>query len=204
MASLAAFWQQWCLRIASVPGYRPGVTLQRVLQELRSAWPLQRPAGERSVAVRASEDSTAWTATECVQQHFMLHVVTVELCLLLPASGDGAEDAGSQIRLHHSGWRRGNGLAYQLRGTRSAATRALAERFCADPALRRALQGLDFSRCSLTRSEAAWQLRIEPFGGSEVVNRFPAFRRYVRLGPAQVAALKQIQLALEACPAFSI
>jgi hypothetical protein len=199
MANLAAFWQQWRLRSAPVSGYRPGLTLQRVLQELRPAWPLHSPAGDRTVAVRAREDGPAWTVAERVQPHFLLHVVTVELSLPLPASSADTAATGSQIRLHHSGWRRGAGLAYQLRGPQSAATRALAERLCADPALRQALQGLDFSHCSLSRGDAHWLLRIEPFGGSEVVSRFPSFRRYVRLGPAQVAALQQAQQALHGC-----
>jgi len=198
MANLAAFWQQWRLRTASVPGYRRGVTLQRVQRELRSAWPLHSPVGEHAVAVRASTDGPAWIVTERVQQHFMLHVVTVELHLPLTAN-IGIGDVGSQIRLHHSGWRRGSGLAYQLRGPRSDASRALAEHLCADPALRQALQGLDFSRCELVCSDSGWLLRIEPFGGSEVVSRFPSFRRYVRLGPAQVLALQQVQQALHEC-----
>lgn len=200
MASLAAFWQYWRARSTPVPGYRAGLTLHKVLQELRPAWPMQQLGTDGTVKLQAAEGAPAWTLAERVQRHFMMHVVTVELRMQLLSTQVQAhpESAGSSIRLHHRGWRRRTGLAYQLRGPQAASTQTLAERLCADPALCQALQGLDFSRCSLGHNGTAWQLCIEPFGGSEVVSRFPSFRRYVRLGPAQVAALQQAQQALSA------
>ncbi|USB87676.1 DUF3156 family protein, partial [Burkholderia cenocepacia] len=42
-----------------------------------------------------------------------------------------------------------------------------------------------------------WTIAIVPFGGSEIVNRMPSFRRYVRLIDEQAAALSAACLAFE-------
>lgn len=65
----------------------------------------------------------------------------------------------------------------------------LIERIQHDAALNAALLPLDFKRCMLTRNEAGWQVEIEHFGASEVVNRLPSMRRYIRLTPEQRQAL---------------
>ncbi|WP_259767086.1 DUF3156 family protein, partial [Pseudomonas protegens] len=48
---------------------------------------------------------------------------------------------------------------------------------------------LDFKHLELWRDEQGWQVRLEHFGASEVVNRLPGFRRYIRLSAQQRAAL---------------
>lgn len=195
MESLAKFWQHWRLRSARTPGYRPGVTMQRVLRELQSAWPVQRAAPDGSLLLQTAAGSPGWRVAERVQAHFLMHVATVELSLRIPASPAPAI-AASCIQLHHRGWRRSAALAFRLRGPQHAPVLAMAERLCGDQALGQALQGLDFSRCVVYREPDAWRCVIEPFGGSEVVSRFPSFRRYVRLGNAQVLALQQAMQAL--------
>ena len=44
---------------------------------------------------------------------------------------------------------------------------------------------LDFKRLRLERGEGRWTVTLEHMGGSEVVNRMPAFRRYIRISPQQ-------------------
>ncbi|WP_324729552.1 DUF3156 family protein, partial [Pseudomonas chlororaphis] len=48
---------------------------------------------------------------------------------------------------------------------------------------------LDFKRLQLQRDEQGWLVRLEHFGASEVVNRLPGFRRYIRLSAEQRGAL---------------
>ena len=66
-----------------------------------------------------------------------------------------------------------------------------------DEALRAALMPLDFKRLRIERDGDHWQVRLEHMGASEVVNRMPAFRRYIRLDDAQQAHL------LNALPALA-
>ncbi|MBN3819878.1 DUF3156 family protein, partial [Paraburkholderia sp. Se-20369] len=66
----------------------------------------------------------------------------------------------------------------------------------AEPALAAALRPLHLADCTIDADDGRWTLAIVPFGGSEVVNRMPSFRRYVRLTDEQAAALSA------ACAAF--
>ena len=54
-----------------------------------------------------------------------------------------------------------------------------------DATLYQALMPLDFKRLRLARAEGQWTVVLEHMGGSEVVNRMPAFRRYIRLDSQQ-------------------
>lgn len=44
---------------------------------------------------------------------------------------------------------------------------------------------LDFKRLRIELQNQQWCVRLEHMGGSEVVNRMPAFRRYIAISPAQ-------------------
>ena len=66
-----------------------------------------------------------------------------------------------------------------------------------DPGLHQALMGLDFKRLHLDLSGQQWHVRIEHMGGSEVVNRMPAFRRYIPLSGAQRAGLLTVLAGLQ-------
>ena len=57
----------------------------------------------------------------------------------------------------------------------------------AEPSLADALR-LHLTDCTFDARDGRWTLAIVPFGGSEVVNRMPSFRRYVRLTGEQAAA----------------
>ena len=59
------------------------------------------------------------------------------------------------------------------------------------------LRPLHLTDCTFDARDGRWTLAIVPFGGSEVVNRMPSFRRYVRLTGEQAAALSAACLAFE-------
>lgn len=69
------------------------------------------------------------------------------------------------------------------------------------PGPQQALMPLDFKRLHLDLAGGCWTLTLEHMGGSEVVNRMPAFRRYISLNPAQrdllLAALKGLARLVE-------
>ena len=44
---------------------------------------------------------------------------------------------------------------------------------------------LDFKRLRIDLQGGQWCVRLEHMGGSEVVNRLPAFRRYIALSAVQ-------------------
>ncbi|ERI25967.1 PF11354 domain protein, partial [Burkholderia cenocepacia BC7] len=72
----------------------------------------------------------------------------------------------------------------------------------AEPSLADALRPLHLTDCVIdahggVARDGRWTLAIVPFGGSEIVNRMPSFRRYVRLIDEQAAALSAACLAFE-------
>lgn len=66
-----------------------------------------------------------------------------------------------------------------------------------DQALHHALMVLDFKRLRIELDGLLWQVRLEHMGGSEVVNRMPAFRRYIALSGAQRGALFDVLTGLK-------
>jgi len=120
----------------------------------------------------------------------------------MPVADSEAGDA--RIRLTHRGaWRR-NGLNWKiLRGER-ALLQPLLARLDADDILYTALMALDFHIFELIQDENGWRVETEPYGASEVVVRFPAMRRYIRLTREQarylVNALARLQGKLRPRP----
>jgi hypothetical protein len=66
-----------------------------------------------------------------------------------------------------------------------------------DPALYQALMPLDFKRLRIDLQDHQWCVRLEHMGGSEVVNRMPAFRRYIALSREQRIALWAVLSGLQ-------
>lgn len=180
LLSWGGWRRDWGARPA--PGYRPGATALRVARELNAA-----PPDTSSVQAGA-------LLRERVERHFLMHIVTVELVMRVPS----VQPAHGVIRLRHAGTFRRGALVHSLGGAHDAHCAALARRVCEDSAVRAALVALDQRRCEIVGTGDAWELRIEPYGGCDVVNRLPAFRRHVRLGPVQAQALRQAAGALEA------
>lgn len=83
----------------------------------------------------------------------------------------GADDMHEQVR-------RGSGLE-PLREALQGGDRALLEQ----------LMPLDFRSLRLCRDDRGWTVSLEHLGACEVVNRFPAYRRYIPLVAEQRLAL---------------
>lgn len=160
-------------------GYRPGLTLGHLVRNLG---PLQVQWLEPSITVIGSPD-LAWQAEvrECVEAHLLMHVVTCEFRLSVPAPKEGEV----RLELRHTGALRRTGIACVYRSGDKSAFAQVRDLVARDAALLADLMPLDFKRLSLQRRNGQWQVAMEHMGGSEVVNRMPAFRRYIRLSPQQ-------------------
>nr|WP_249178378.1 DUF3156 family protein [Burkholderia cenocepacia] len=134
---------------------------------------------------------------ERVERQFLMHTVSVKVTVA--ANGPAAQGSA---RVRQTGWLRRTGIAAALApGCDPAFIDTLAA-LLADPALADALRPLHLTDCVIDAHDGdardgRWTLAIVPFGGSEVVNRMPSFRRYVRLIDEQAAALSAACLAFE-------
>ncbi|NVZ71901.1 DUF3156 family protein [Pseudomonas costantinii] len=158
-------------------GYRPGVTLEHLRRNLGLA------GFERLSATRAQVrvDGLVLEIAERTESQLLMHLVMTEFVLHVPAL---TESTGS-FEVHHGGAIRRNGIRVRRRSGNSALAGELQARMLADDALFQALMPLDFKRLRIELLGRQWCVRLEHMGGSEVVNRMPAFRRYIALSPAQ-------------------
>jgi len=164
-------------------GYVPGATLARVAHDLTGlrAQPL---SPERW---HFDQPGASWhfDVIERVQPQFLMHVVSSRF--IMPVAN--SEAGYARIRLTHSGaWRR-TGLNWRIKCGERAHLQALLARLDADETLYSALMALDFHVFELLQDERGWRVETEPYGASEVVVRFPAMRRYIRLTYEQAQAL---------------
>ncbi|WP_261321521.1 DUF3156 family protein, partial [Burkholderia cepacia] len=124
------------------------------------------------------------------------------LCLCHPARVTGAPPARAppgpaRARVTQTGWLRRTGIdAIAEPGCDPGFVDTVAA-LVAEPSLADALRPLHLTDCAIDARDGRWTLAIVPFGGSEVVNRMPSFRRYVRLTGEQAAALSAACLAFE-------
>jgi hypothetical protein len=56
---------------------------------------------------------------------------------------------------------------------------------------------LDFKTLQIDLDGPQWQVRLEHMGGSEVVNRMPAFRRYIALSGEQRQELLNVLVGFQ-------
>ncbi|GLZ85593.1 hypothetical protein Pres01_16440 [Metapseudomonas resinovorans] len=177
--SLSEYWRR------PPPGYRPGATLLKVMQDLQC---LRAEALEGAVMRFSSDDGgLVFEVREVVQAQFLMHLVLTEFVLQVPSTGAGQV----RIELSHCGAVRRQGIACKVRVGDSQALSGLLARLRGDPALLAALMPLDFKRLLIEREGRQWTVRLEHIGASEVVNRMPGFRRYIRLVPEQRQCLLQ-------------
>ncbi|MDZ5602858.1 DUF3156 family protein [Pseudomonas sp. RP23018S] len=164
-------------------GYRPGVTLGHLLRNLG---PLQVHGLEASAAV-VHDPVRGWHCElrECVQAHLLMHLVSCELKMTVPA----LQACDMRLDLRHTGALRRTGVTAVYRGGDKARFAQVRDRLMGHAALLAALMPLDFKRLTLACRDGQWQLVLEHMGGSEVVNRMPAFRRYIQVSPPQRAHL---------------
>ncbi|VVO27735.1 hypothetical protein PS706_04776 [Pseudomonas fluorescens] len=163
-------------------GYRPGVTLAH----------LRRNLGLATLDV----EGVAFEIVERTESQLLMHLVLTEFVLQVPAATGGT----ASFEVHHGGAIRRTGLRVRCRSGDQALGRELRVRLLADTALFQALMPLDFKRLRIQLQDQHWCVRLEHMGGSEVVNRLPAFRRYIALSPVQrthlLASLTGLQRVL--------
>ncbi len=163
-------------------GYRPGATLALVRRNLGG---LVFEALEPGLGRFTLDDGLQVEARERTQSELLMHLVLTEFSLQVPSCGQGV----AKLELRHTGAIRRQGLACTRRAGEAAELAGVIAALEGDPALRVALMPLDFKRLRIEREEGHWRVLLEHMGASEVVNRMPAFRRYIRLDDAQQAHL---------------
>jgi len=166
-------------------GYRPGATLAH----------LQRNMGLAQFTVTGPSSATAMLdnggprleMVERTESQLLMHIVMTEFNVQVPALQEGV--AG--FVLHHGGAIRRRSIRCRQRAGDPALLKRLQAALAGDRALHDALMPLDFKRLQIDLHGTQWQVRIEHMGGSEVVSRMPAFRRYIALSADQRHALLQ-------------
>lgn len=168
-------------------GYRPGVTLAHLRRDLAGLD--CEPLGP-GLARFVTADGVPFETRERTQSELLMHLVLVEFSLCVPSREEGP----ARLALRHTGLVRREGLAIRRVAGQGETLEALVHALESDPALKAALMPLDFKRLELERTGSTWQVRLEHMGASEVVNRMPAFRRYIRLdGPQRALLLDALQ-----------
>ncbi|TFH80168.1 MULTISPECIES: DUF3156 family protein [Pseudomonas] len=172
-------------------GYRPGVTLEHLRRNL--AQDSFEGVGAGRGQFRFRSDGPLIHVCEKTESQLLMHVVKTEFEFEVEALHQGA----GCYELHHTGTISRTGIrCRRLNGSvdiGDALSRALIEK----PALRATLMPLDFKRLTIRCAEGRWHVALEHMGGSEVVNRMPAFRRYIALSAEQKNHLMLSILALD-------
>ncbi|WP_335944719.1 DUF3156 family protein [Pseudomonas sp. G166] len=164
-------------------GYRPGVTLELLRRNLGLA--RFEVSGPAAATVVTDDGSLQLEVVERTESQLLMHLVMTEFVLRVPASREGT----ARLELHHSGAVRRRGIACRQRGGDGELAGRLRTAIEHDSVLYQALMPLDFKRLRIDLQGRQWCVRLEHMGGSEVVNRMPAFRRYIPLSREQRTAL---------------
>lgn len=175
--NLFEFWHR------APSGYRPGGTLGQVRRDLAGLDFTPRSAGLG--VFHCPQSALEFEVRERPQAQFLMHIVVCEWRLRVPCERPGQ----ARIGLRHTGAIRRQGVAARLLAGEAEQWAPLLQKLCSDQSLLERLLPLDFKHLELWRDEQGWQVRLEHFGASEVVNRLPGFRRYIRLSAQQRAAL---------------
>ncbi|RQR26773.1 MULTISPECIES: DUF3156 family protein [unclassified Burkholderia] len=171
------------------PGHRPGAIAARVLADLGA---VREADGEVSEPTVRLPNGVRVSIDERVDRQFLMHTVSVQVSI----NADGPAGQGV-ARVLQTGWLRRTGVAAEpAPGCDPGFVRMVAA-LVADSSLAGALRPLHLTDCTIAARDGRWTLAVVPFGGSEVVNRMPSFRRYVRLTGEQAAALSAACLAFE-------
>ncbi|WP_110993867.1 DUF3156 family protein [Pseudomonas sichuanensis] len=187
---MSASWLERLTGPRAPTGYRPGATLARLQRNL-GLTDLQSAASVVRFTYR--KDGPHIEVRERTVSHLLMHLVMCEFSLRMPASAQGTV----QLDVHHRGALRRTGLGCRQRGGDKALFDLLQARIGGDSALQAALMPLDFKRLSIGCEGGQWQVTLEHMGASEVVNRVPAFRRYIPLSADQRGHLWQTFEALQ-------
>ncbi|WP_425928390.1 DUF3156 family protein [Pseudomonas sp. NyZ201] len=175
-ATTPNLWQKLFDRAPS--GYRPGVTLEHLRRNLGLAGCQVLEPGRACFSLA---DAVAFEVRERTESQLLMHIVVCEFRLQCSAASEGS----ATLELHHTGAIRRSGLGWKQKGGEAGLMETLRQRLEQDRTLYQALMPLDFKRLRLERAEGQWTVVLEHMGGSEVVNRMPAFRRYIRVDSQQ-------------------
>ncbi|MFW3897578.1 DUF3156 family protein [Pseudomonas bharatica] len=175
-ATTPNLWQKLFDRAPS--GYRPGVTLEHLRRNLGLAGCQVLEPGRACFSLA---DAVAFEVRERTESQLLMHIVVCEFRLQCSAASAGS----ATLELHHTGAIRRSGLGWKQKGGEAGLMETLRQRLEQDRTLYQALMPLDFKRLRLERAEGQWTVVLEHMGGSEVVNRMPAFRRYIRVDSQQ-------------------
>ncbi|EAY70790.1 hypothetical protein BDAG_03597 [Burkholderia dolosa AU0158] len=163
-----------------LPARRPGALVERVLADLHAV----RDADAAGIVTARLPNGVRVGIGEQVERQFLMQ--TASVTLTTTACGPSAH---GRARVRQTGWLRRTGIAAEPRpGSDRAFVRTVAA-LVAEPPFADALRPLHLTDCTIDASDGRWTLAVVPFGGSEVVNRLPSFRRYVRVTDEQAAML---------------
>lgn len=167
-------------------GYRPGVTLEYLrrnlgLKSFTSTGPAKALLFLEDIGLHVE-------IGERTESQLLMHLVMTEFMIKVPASAQGH----AHFDLHHSGAIRRAGLTCRQRTGDPALRDRLQTRLQEDKGLHQSLMRLDFKRLQIDLNGHEWRVRLEHMGGSEVVNRMPAFRRYIALSGEQREGLLSV------------
>lgn len=165
-------------------GYRPGDTLGRALSELRASFE-STPIDDSSARLCTGDGLLNCSVQERLDKYFLMHIVNLEFSTHVTA----AAVPGARIKIRNTGMLLRTGIVCSVPARYRSAFAEVAQVLENDPALKRALMVLDFRHCELIGTDKGWTVRLQPIGLSEVVNRVPPFKRYIRLGEGQPDAL---------------
>ncbi|QXI30543.1 DUF3156 family protein [Pseudomonas vanderleydeniana] len=171
-------------------GYRPGVTLEHLRRNLGVNGFEQ--SGPASAQVRL-DDGLQLEVRERTESQLFMHLVMTEFVLRVPALSEGT----ACFELHHGGAIRRTAVRCRQRSGDRSLQVALEAGLQPGSALHQALMPLDFKRLRIDLQDRQWCVRLEHMGGSEVVNRMPAFRRYIALSREQRDSLFQALAGLQ-------
>jgi hypothetical protein len=167
-------------------GYRPGVTLEYLRRNLgRASFTSTGPA---KAVLFLEEIDLQVEIVERTESQLLMHLVMTEFMIKVPA----LEEGNARLDLHHSGSIRRTGLTCKQRSGEPAVLARVQACLQEDEALHQSLMQLDFKRLRIDLNGHAWHVRLEHMGGSEVVNRMPAFRRYIALSGEQQEELLRV------------
>jgi len=179
-------------------GYRPGATLALVRRNL-AGLPFEALDGGARGRFSVPAADLSFEVAERTHSELLMHLVLSDFLLQVPALGRGM----AAVDIRHCGALTRTGLACKRRQGDSAELADLEQRLLGDEALCQALMPLDFKRLSIQRLGENWQVSLEHMAASEVVNRVPSFRRYIRLSDGQrdclIASLVALQRILRTC-----
>lgn len=164
-------------------GYRPGATLEHLRRNLALA--RFEVAGPATATAATNDGSLQLEIVERTESQLLMHLVMTEFVLRAPASREGT----ARLELHHGGAVRRSGIRCRQRDGSSDLAARLQAAVEQDLVLYQALMPLDFKRLRIDLQGRQWCVRLEHMGGSEVVNRMPAFRRYIPLSREQRTVL---------------